>query len=104
MRSEREAFALGANYLWWMLSKSFYFCGTDKREEIQAEALRRYPDIPLPTVRDVMLDYLKREGYDGLCNERCQCWCDIEAITLCKCIELECRPGVLVGGKIVERG
>ena len=95
MRSEREAF-----------QACHRFCAANKDASLADaynESISRYPDIPLPIVRDIVLDYLKREGFDGLYNGRCQCWCDIEAITSCSCIELECRPGVLVAGKIVPK-
>ena len=77
--------------------------------EIEAEALRRYPDSPEPqTVRDILIQWLKENGYDGLYSKGWGCTCSIENLgclhehRACQYM-LECVPGVLVDGKIVER-
>lgn len=62
------------------------------------------------TVRDIVMDYLKREGFEGLyclsVGGTIICDCSIvQDFTNCNdgCVCDTCRPGVLKDGKIVER-
>jgi len=100
--SERRAFEEGA----------FYDAGEsmeeDALEKVRAESLRRYPDKPCGNVREMVIERLKEEGYDGLCNPLIQCECfldDRPGCELMACCEIiaECLPGVLREGKIVEK-
>lgn len=42
------------------------------------------------TVFDIVVDYLKRHGYDGLCNE--ECGCPLEMLGPCDGIQESCQP------------
>ena len=70
-------------------------------------ALDRYPDSPMPSnVREIVADYLKREGFDGLFDPEGTCFCFVisdgtEREAPCDLCGT-CRPGVLVDGKIKE--
>lgn len=45
----------------------------------------------LPTVKEIVIAYLKEHGYDGLVNDGCGCWLD--DIAPCECLGEECVPG-----------
>jgi hypothetical protein len=69
-----------------------------------AEARRLYPDSHPTNVREIVVAYLKDNGYDGLWAAS-GCYCDLNCIgggKHCQYV-LECRPGVIVAGKIVGR-
>jgi hypothetical protein len=96
--SERKAFIEGMKLLYdGSLWESF-------KKSMEAEALRRYPDSPCKSVRDIVVEWLRDNGYEGLWAAS-GCYCDLNCIgggKHCQYV-LECRPGVLVGGKIGER-
>jgi hypothetical protein len=100
--SEREAFiACGI----WMLNNEL---SAREHGSILAQASLRYPDSPCKSVRDIVVEWLEENGYEGLCNPLIQCECfldDRPGCELMACCEIvaDCRPGVLVGGKIVGR-
>lgn len=113
-KAQREAFEAGAK---WREEREDF-----RIEEIailtglaSIEALRRYPDPPLPSnVREIVKDFCEREGFDGLYRLS-----NNQKDIICHCIIgkpyngergefacgflVNCRPGVLVDGKIVER-
>jgi hypothetical protein len=68
------------------------------------------PDSPCSTVRDIVVEWLEENGYDGLYSPEYGCCC-IEVLIerdgrKCICTASTfstCRPGVLKDGKIVER-
>ena len=93
--SERRAFEEGA----------FYDAGEsmeeDALEKVRAESLRRYSDKPCKNVREMVVEHLKDNGYDGIYSEGWGCFCQTMQ-TMCKEI-LDCLPGVLREGKIVPK-
>ena len=96
-REKREAFEAGC---WW-----FDGVGSERKpnsSDIIAEANERYPDSPLGNVREIVVAYLKDNGYDGLYCPDSTCSCNPASIKICAVMPT-CRPGVLVDGKIVER-
>jgi len=101
-KAQREAFVAGSVY-----ELAFSEGCIPLTERIEAEALHRYPDSPAKCVRDIVVEWLKDNGYDGLCNKRCWCTDKIRGLGIAPlmedCIHMSCRPGVLVDGKIVER-
>jgi len=47
------------------------------------------------TVLDIVNEYLKQHGYDGLCHPETDCGCRISDLApCCDCIA-QCRPGYL---------
>ena len=56
----------------------------------------------MPTnVKDIVADYLKANGYDGLYNGDAECGCDLADLFPCECMNAHvCRPGYkkLCGG------
>lgn len=66
--------------------------------------VRRYPDKSLGNVQEIVIAYLKDNRYDGLFENEHSCSCSFSKRT-CPCGDLngDCRPGVLVDGKIVEK-
>jgi hypothetical protein len=102
--SEREAFiACGI----WMLNNEL---SAREHGSILAQASLRYPDSPCKSVREIVVEWLKANGYDGLYSPEYGCCC-IEVLIerdgrKCICTASTfstCRPGVLKDGKIVER-
>jgi hypothetical protein len=48
------------------------------------------------TVDDILRDWLKSHGYDGLCNGDDGCGCMVSSLAPCGNVSLhECKPGVL---------
>jgi hypothetical protein len=45
------------------------------------------------TVRQIIIEWLKSNGYDGLFNRRGECGCDIEDLCPCYASIDECEPG-----------
>ncbi len=48
----------------------------------------------MPTVKDILTDYLKQHGYDGLCHVETECGCPVEDLCLCDSYMMECKPAV----------
>lgn len=83
-------------------------------EATKDEALRRHPDSPAKCVREIVVEWLKENGYEGLrfvpeLSNPCQCvlpnifHCgDSMGLWICV-MHGACRPGVLKDGKIVRR-
>jgi hypothetical protein len=99
-KKQREAFEAG---IAWADSNPENYEG-------KTESLRRYPDSPAKCVREIVVEWLKANGCDGLFNREYKCCCTEVLIEHDgrKCISIastfaDCRPGVLVDGKIVER-
>jgi len=94
--SERRAFEEGA----------FYDAGEsmeeDALEKVRAEALRRYPDKPCKNVREIVVEYLKENGYKGLYDE-CWYWTIDDIMKPYFDGYFGMRPGVLREGKIVAK-
>jgi hypothetical protein len=45
----------------------------------------------MPTVKEIIVKYLKENGYDGLCYT--DCGCDIDDLAPCDCINDDCEAG-----------
>lgn len=46
------------------------------------------------TIKEIVVEYLKKNGYDGLYNEDIECGCGIEDIPLCDETNInECKAG-----------
>lgn len=45
------------------------------------------------TAKEVLIKYLKRNGYDGLCNPEAKCGCSLNNLVACSSSCEECRPG-----------
>jgi len=45
------------------------------------------------TVREILIDYLKANGYDGLCTE--DCGCGLDDIETCSNMQTDCKPAHL---------
>ena len=47
------------------------------------------------TIREIVIEYLKKNGYDGLCypNEECGCYIDHDFMPCCNPEIDECMPG-----------
>jgi len=57
----------------------------------------------MPTVRDMLIDFLRERMYDGLYNAALECGCELA--DLCPCDEPEindCKAGVFVQGNLPE--
>ena len=48
------------------------------------------------TVKEIIIDYLEKNGYDGLCNDFGECGCLKDDLAPCECISTECKPGYKV--------
>ena len=46
------------------------------------------------TVEQILSEYLKKHGYDGLCRD--ECGCDLDHLAPCMDYCLDCRPGYKV--------
>jgi hypothetical protein len=44
-----------------------------------------------PTVKSIIADYLRAEGYDGLCDVDCGCW--LTDLMPCGNLPADCKPG-----------
>jgi hypothetical protein len=44
------------------------------------------------TVKDILTEYLKEHGYDGLCNLDLECGCGVKDLFMCQCPTDECEP------------
>lgn len=42
--------------------------------------------------KEIIIDYLKANNFDGLCNPDCESGCGLDDIFPCDCFELDCRP------------
>ena len=101
-KREREAFEDGA-----ALGRSLYDWEDEGyHDEVKRESHNRYPDSPCKNVRDIVVEYLKANGYKGLWND--DCWCHLSGLFDCPdeygCEVLKaCIPGILLDGKIVPK-
>jgi hypothetical protein len=120
-KKKGQAFKASLNPLHWgelttMPSTLLTYFALWYEEKYLAEALtaammklhEEKPDSPCANVREIVVEYLKDNGYDGLCNPLIQCECFLDNRPGCElmaCCEIigDCRPGVLKDGKIVER-
>ena len=113
-KAEREAFVAGAT--WHNIPTTTVLEAPaealrrfpDKVEDIRIESLSRFPDKPCKNVREIVVEWLKENGYEGLCNPLIQCECfldDRPGCELMACCEIiaECLPGVLRHSKIVPK-
>jgi len=117
-KAEREAFVAGAEFapqVFWAFEKHI--------PAMEAEAGRRFPNKPCKNVREIVVEWLKENGYDGLYEPGCECGCFIDDLAPCdglcencipgyrvKCVDEYTGkevdgvgPGVLREGKIVEK-
>lgn len=108
-RAQREAFEAGDDWrlMVSMLPPDDY---TKENTDVHAEAFRRFPDSPACTVKQIVEQYCADEGYHGLYNIEKGCECRIGPSlegtppwACAECVKGDCRPGVLVEGKIRER-
>jgi hypothetical protein len=102
-------------FTWEMIARAFRWY-EDKylQEALTAAAMMKLheekPDSPCENVKQIAEKYCDDEGYHGLFNEREGCECSIGKSlsgeppwVCCECVNGDCRPGVLVDGKIVGR-
>jgi len=47
----------------------------------------------MPTVREILVDWLKANGYEGLSNPRQACGCEVDDLELCAAVGEECEAG-----------
>lgn len=47
----------------------------------------------LHDVEDIVMNYLRTNGYDGLCNTFSDCGCETDDLAPCGNMELDCQPG-----------
>jgi hypothetical protein len=47
----------------------------------------------MKTVEEIIKEYLKANGFDGLFNEEGECACEINDLATCGCIFMDCEPG-----------
>ena len=52
--------------------------------------------MPDKTVRDIITDYLRDNGFDGLYNDDLECGCSINDLVPCDSACDMCRPGYRV--------
>lgn len=43
-------------------------------------------------IKEIILDYLKKNNYDGLCNPDVECGCGIDDFMPCDNIDINCQP------------
>ncbi len=49
------------------------------------------------TVKDILADYLKSNGFDGLCHPDTYCCCGLDdLIGRCKGAQQDCRPAIRI--------
>jgi hypothetical protein len=48
------------------------------------------------TVKQIVREYLKTKGYDGLLNEDFNCSCDMENLFVCCDCAIDCKPAYKV--------
>ena len=44
-------------------------------------------------VRDIVRNWLERNGFDGLLNRELECGCSLSDLEPCDGIEMDCEPG-----------
>jgi len=44
-------------------------------------------------VSEIIKEYLKKNGYDGLCNDDNECECEPDDLAPCGWLEDKCKPG-----------
>jgi len=49
-----------------------------------------------PTVHEIIIDWLKNHGYDGLYAEDVDCGCELSDLIPCGFIQRDCRAGYKV--------
>jgi len=42
-------------------------------------------------VREIVNNYLKENGFDGLVNDELECYCNIEEMYECECVSYNCK-------------
>ena len=52
-------------------------------------------DCGVHDVRQIVADYLRENGFDGLYNLVVDCACKLEDLAPCDCNLLDCKPGYL---------
>ena len=51
------------------------------------------------TVKDIIADYLKSRGFDGLCHPGTECGCELDdLIGPCEGAQWDCRPAYKIPG------
>jgi len=45
------------------------------------------------TVKEIVAEYLKQNGFDGLCHSETECGCELADLAPCDCFWPECKPG-----------
>jgi hypothetical protein len=98
--SERRAFIGGWELCLQRRKGGIY--STTLMEELD----NRYPDKPCGNVREMVVEWLKENGYGGLYCEPgrfLECQCTLEKGIHNECMNAFCLPGVLRDGKIVPK-
>jgi len=44
-------------------------------------------------VSEIIKEYLKKNGYDGLCDHYNECGCELDDLAPCGGLEYNCEPG-----------
>jgi hypothetical protein len=116
-KKKGQAFKASLNPLHWgelttMPSTLLTYFALWYEEKYLAEALtaaammklhEEKPDSPCENVREIVVEYLQDNGYEGL-TDGGDCSCLIAEIATGNwCCDASCRPGVIVAGKIVGR-
>ncbi|MCP3680307.1 MAG: hypothetical protein GY782_08680 [Gammaproteobacteria bacterium] len=56
-------------------------------------------------VKEIIIDYLKKNGYDGMVNEFEECGCELTDLYPCEVIHVnECEPGYKKECSCEDRG
>jgi len=55
-----------------------------------------------PTVENILRDWLKQHGYDGLCDLDAECGCSLDNFIPCGEVQMDCEAGYK--GPVGERG
>ena len=46
----------------------------------------------MTTVHEILVDWLRKHGYDGLCNPEIECGCTLDDLQPCDSFMLNCKP------------
>ena len=44
------------------------------------------------TCKEIIYNYLKDNGYDGLCDDSMECGCGLDELMLCEIFDINCTP------------